>query len=96
MRLWNDPAVVDKTPLLTTALLEAANAQQLWRMWSEHTAAGQSLTAWLSVNCALLLWLNFYRVVTPHARWAIVGTAFGVLMNTAVILTVAWFRYFGS
>lgn len=93
MRFLSDPRWVDKTPILTTLLLEAANVQQLVRMWSEGSAEGQSITGWLSVNVALLLWLNFYRVVTPHATWAIRGTLFGVVMNAAVILTVAWFQF---
>lgn len=50
MRKWlSDPKVVAKTPLVTTLLLENANVQQLWRMWHEHTAAGQSLWGWLLV-----------------------------------------------
>lgn len=83
-----------RTPVLTTLLLESANVQQLWRMWTEHTAAGQSLTAWVCVNIALLLWLNFYLVITPEAKWAIRGTAFGVCLNAAVILSVFYWRYF--
>lgn len=88
--------LVERTPIVTTMLLEAANVQQLQRMWTERTAAGQSLTAWLSVSAALLLWLNFYRVVTPQAKWAIRGTAVGVAMNALVILTVIYFRYLGG
>jgi uncharacterized protein with PQ loop repeat len=93
VKVWSNPEWVARTPIITTLLLEAANVQQLFRMWTEGTAKGQSMTAWISVNVALLLWLNFYRVITPNAKWAIRGTAFGVVMNAAVILTVIFFRY---
>jgi hypothetical protein len=85
--------LVDKTPIITTLLLEAANVQQLKRMWTEHTAAGQSITAWVSVNIALWLWVNFYLNFNPDNKWAIRGTALGIALNTTVILTVAYFRY---
>jgi hypothetical protein len=86
--------LVDKTPIVTTLLLEAANLQQLHRMWTEGTAAGQSLTAWISVWFALVLWTNFYLVFNRDQKWAIRGTALGVFLNTCVILTVIYFRYF--
>lgn len=93
MRPWNNPAVVSNTPLIAVGLLEWANLSQLFRMWTEWTAAGQSLVGWLSVHLALWLWLNFYRVITPNEKKAIYGTALGVIMNGAVILTVCYFRY---
>lgn len=89
-----DPKWVEKTPIVTTLLLESANISQLHRMWTEWTAEGQSIWGWVMVNIALLLWLNFYLVITPKAKWAIWGTAFGIAMNSAVILTVLWFRSF--
>lgn len=91
---WNNQAVVKHTPIATTTLLEAANVQQLWRMWTEKTAAGQSLTAWISVNLALILWFNWYRVFTPDQKIAKWATAFGIFMNSLVILTVVYYRYF--
>jgi uncharacterized protein with PQ loop repeat len=77
-------------PVAAQVLLEWANVSQLVRMWREHTAAGQSLVGWLSVFAALLLFLAFYR----HKRLTTVvyTTAFGLLMNTLVILTVLYFR----
>lgn len=92
MRFWNNPSIVAKTPLLTTFLLEAANVSQLYRMWTEQSALGQSLWGWINVWFALVLWLNFYRVVTPDQRFAFWATAFGVCMNTMVCLTVIHFR----
>lgn len=94
MKPWNNPAVVSKTPLVAVGLLELANVSQLVRMWTEWTAAGQSLWGWLAVNMALWLWLNFYRVITPNEKPAIYGTALGVVMNSAVIFSVLFFRYF--
>jgi hypothetical protein len=73
-------------------LLEGVNIQQLWRMWTEHTSAGQSVTAWLSVNLALWLWLNFYLVFNRQNKFAIYGTAVGIFLNACVLATVLWFR----
>lgn len=91
--LRKDPKIVEKTPLLSVFLLELANVQQLWRMWTEWTSAGQSVWGWLCVNIALCLWLNFYLVFNRDNKFAIYGTAFGIVMNAAVIVTVMLFRY---
>lgn len=94
LHLLNDPKWVLRTPIISVLLLEAANVQQLWQMWVvDWSADGQSLTAWLSVQAALWLWLNFYRVITPEARWAIWGTRLGIALNNAVCLSVFYWRY---
>lgn len=89
-----DPKWVLRTPIASVILLEAANLQQLWQMWVvDRSAEGQSVTAWLSVQAALWLWLNFYRVITPQAKWAIRGTQLGLTLNMSVILTVLYWRF---
>lgn len=93
--IWSNRGWVTKTPLATTLLLEGANVGQLWRMWTERTAEGQSLVGWILVWFALVLWWNFYRVVTPDQKIAKWCTALGILMNTAVIATVLFWRYHG-
>lgn len=94
-RLYNDPGIVCNTPLVTVFFLEAANIGQIWRMWKEQSAIGQSLVGWFMVWIALVLWWNYYRVVAPAAqRRAYWVTAFGILMNSVVISTVIYFRYF--
>lgn len=93
MRFYNDPNVISKTPILTVFFLESANVSQLYRMWSEKTAEGQSLWGWMMVSAALLLWCNFYRVCCPKERWALWTTMLGVFMNALVILSVVYFRY---
>jgi uncharacterized membrane protein YbaN (DUF454 family) len=88
--------LVALTPVLTTLLLEWANVGQLWRMWSVRSALGQNVWSWLCVHIALWLWMNFYRVAMPIGRartLAIVGTATGIVLNAAVLITVAFFRY---
>lgn len=92
--IWSDPRWVTKTPIVTTLLLEGANVGQLWRIWTEGTAEGQSLVGWCLVWVALVLWWNFYRVVTPDQRTALWATAFGVLMNSLVIASVVYWRFF--
>lgn len=94
MKPWSNPRVVNKTPIVTFVLLESANVQQLWRMWAQQTAAGQSLGGWIAVNIALLLWCNFYRVCCPEQKTAFWVTVVGVVMNAAVIATVVKFRFF--
>jgi len=96
MKLLRDPKWVGRTPIASVLLLEAANLQQLHRMWTEWTAAGQSLFGWLCVQIALWLWLNFYLVLTPGEKWAIRGTQLGIVLNGAVILTVVFFRLIGA
>lgn len=88
-----NPKIVDKTPLLTTLLFESANVGQLWRMWTQSTAAGQSLWAWICVNIAMWLWLNFYLVFNRENKFAIWCTSFGILLNSFVVFTVFYFRY---
>lgn len=88
--------LVDKTPILTTLLLEAANVGQITRMWREGTAEGQSLSAWLLVCGALCLWQNFFWRTMPKGSartYSLVGTAIGITMNLTVVLTVIYFRY---
>jgi len=92
-RPWSNPKYVSWTPIITTILLEAANLQQIWWMWTQRTAAGQSLSGWMCVNVALILWFNFYRVVTPKEWIARVGTGIGILLNSLVILSIIYFRY---
>lgn len=84
----------DKAPIVATVLLEYANAGQLFRMWTEYTAAGQSLWSWLAVNAALWCYQLFYRVHNPGHKWVIRCNAFGIALNSCVCLTVAYFRYF--
>lgn len=95
MKFWNDPKIVEKTPIITVFLLEGANVGQMWRMWTQQSSLGQNPWSWALVSLALLFWLNFYRVVTPKARFAIWATAAGWFLNMGVILTVFWFQAHG-
>lgn len=87
-----DQQVAKFTPLLAVILLEAANVNQLWRMWSIRSSEGQSIWGWICVNVALILWCNFYRY---HKHWiAFYATLFGIFMNSLVIFSVVYFRRF--
>lgn len=86
--------VVDKFPLITTVLLEGANAAQLARMWTEKSALGQSVTGWSLVWLALVMWFAYYLVIVPEKKLPRYCTAFGILVNSSVVLTVIYFRYF--
>ena len=94
LTLLNDPVWVKRTPIISVMLLEGANIQQLFQMWViDHSAEGQSLTAWVSVQVALWLWYNFYRVLVPDAVWAIRGTLLGITLNMLVCLSVVYWRF---
>jgi hypothetical protein len=88
VKIWRDPRWVSYTPIATTCLLETANLGQIVRMWTYHTAAGQSLTSWCCVNVALWLWANLYRVITPDQKIARYTIKVGITLNTLVILRV--------
>lgn len=94
VKLWNDATWVARTPMLTVLLLEYANVGQLWRMWHEQSALGQNVWSWVSINAALWLWLNYYRVIVPGGlrSAAARATMVGIALNATVILTVAHFR----
>lgn len=96
MKWYRNPAIVAKTPFLVAVFMEYANAGQLWRMWREHSALGQNVWSWVAVHITLWLWLNFDLVIVPGGSksWAFRATALGLVLNTAVILTVAYFRWF--
>lgn len=91
--LISNKSWVKHTPIVTTLLLEAANVQQIGRMWTEKTAAGQSLGGWVCVNLALILWFNWYRVFTPDQKIAKYSTLVGITINFMVIMSIVYFRY---
>lgn len=92
--IFNNRKLVEKTPILTNLLFEGANVHQLWRMWTEHSALGQSALGWIQVHIALWLWWNFYRVVTPDQKWARISTSISIAVNALVIISVLYFRFF--
>ena len=93
MKIWDNPDIVTYSPIVTTCLLESANIGQMIRMWTYHTAAGQSLISWAAVQVALWLWQNFYRVITPDQWVARLTIKIGILLNFGVILSVIYWRY---
>ena len=90
MKFLNNPKLVEYTPLVAVPLLESANISQLWQMWSEWTAAGQSILGWCLVNAALFLWWNYYRV--NRLKWAYRATTVSILFNMLVIASAIYFR----
>lgn len=93
--MFNNRKLVAKTPIATAILLDGGVVQQIYQMWSERTAEGQSLWGWACINVALWLWLNFYRVMLPpedraFAFWA---TVISILLNFGVIGSIVYWRW---
>lgn len=92
--IWNDHAWVSRTPIATSLLLDGGAVGQVLRMWREQSAVGQSLVSWIAVVVALVLWANFFRVITPHQMWARVTILLSIALNVGVVISVIWWRYF--
>ncbi len=84
---------VKLTPVLTMALLEAGNISHIIRMWVQHSTEGTSLIGWCCINFALILWCNFYRVMTPNEKIAIYSSLFGITVNFCAIFSIIYIRY---
>ena len=91
---WKNKKYVAFAPVAATMLLEYANVGQIVRMWTEQTAAGQSMWSWVAVFLALWCYNQFYRVCLPDQRWAIRMNMVGMAMNVIVVGTIIYFRYF--
>jgi uncharacterized membrane protein YbaN (DUF454 family) len=94
IEFFSNKQIWKNSPFFTTFLLETANVGQIMRMWTERTAAGQSLTSWICVGTALACWANWYRLFTPEQKIARNTCLFGMLVNATVISTVIYFRYY--
>ena len=92
LRFWDDPVWVGRTPIVASLLIDGGAVGQIVRMWRERSAEGQSLLSWCAVVVALLLWANFYRVITPDQRWARLAIGVSIVLNGAVALSVLWWR----
>ena len=93
MNPLRNPKLMKHIPFVTTGLLESANVAQMYRMWTEWTAEGQSVWGWIFVNLALILWYNWYALFAPEQKSARIATGIGIFMNSCVILSVIYFRY---
>jgi len=87
----NNKQLVMYSPIVSMVLLEGGNVLQLCKMWTYHTSEGQSAWGWLSVNIALMLWWNWYRVFAPDQRHARIATGLGICINWCLILTILHF-----
>ena len=91
MHLLSSEKFLTVSPMITAAMLEGANAMQIWRMVTEHSALGQNAWSWVSVNVALWLWCNFYRA--KFLLTALCMTLLSVVITSLVVLTVAYYRH---
>lgn len=92
-RVWNDRVWVGRTPIVTSLLLDGGAVGQIVRMWREGSALGQSLLSWLAVILALVLWANFYRVITPAQYWARLTILLSIALNAGIVASIVWWRY---
>lgn len=86
--MWNNKKLVNRTPLLSTFLVESANLMQLARIWQEGTGKGQSITAWVCIGLALVVRFNYYRVIMPNQSLARMCVLAGMAINVALIVSL--------
>lgn len=97
MKYLTEAKYVSKwAPVVSIIFIDVANFGHIWRMFSEQSAAGQSLISWSCVLIALISWFNFYYRVTPgdDGKVARYSTLFGISVVASVIASIVWFRYF--
>lgn len=91
-RILRSESFLMRSPLISSLLFYACNLGLLVEMWSTHSAAGHSVSAWLSAFVAQALWVNYFRVRTPGEFWTN-ATAWLTLGFFVVMLgTVAYFQ----
>lgn len=91
--IWNNPVWVSRTPIATSLLLDGGAIGQIIRMWREKSALGQSLLSWMAVILALVLWANFYRVITPTQYWARLTILLSIALNVGIVASIVWWRF---
>lgn len=92
MKLLSNPKLVAHTPIISTLLVGVGDISHLHRIWSEGSAAGQSLAAWVCVSVALTVRYNFYRVCAPAYWLARLCLAINFVLTVALVASVVWFR----
>lgn len=92
MKWISDKKIVAKTPIVTVILLEFANIGQIINIIKEKSSTDHSLVSWILVCLALILWLNFYRVICPEQKIAFYSTLVGIFINLSLIFTIIYFR----
>ena len=92
--VWNNPKMVEYTPFVTVLIFETGKISQFLRVLFERSAAGQSMIGWALSILGLMLWYNFYRVLSPERLIAKRSTLVGMTMNVAMLAIIAYFRYF--
>ena len=89
----NNARLVALTPIASLVLIEGGAVGQIARMLRERSAVGQSLWSWLAVSAALVLWFNYYRVITPQHLLPRITMAIGITLNLCIAATIVYFRY---
>lgn len=93
MRFLNNKKLFSFTPVATMFMIESANIQQVVQMFIQKSSEGQSISGWICIIIALLMWANFYRLFNPEQKMAFWSALVGVFINTFVVLTIIYFRY---
>ncbi len=92
MNFLNDPKIISKTPILSIGLMQISNLFQMYKIWSEKSADGQSLVGWILVEIALFIWLHFYYICCPKETTAIFSNYLAIIINFLVILSIIKFQ----
>lgn len=93
MSWFSNPKVVSKFPIASGLFFQASSIGHIYRIWTEHTAAGHNLWSWVCGCLGLVLFIRFYRVCCPSERFALLSTIGSIVINLLVILSIIWWRY---
>lgn len=78
--------IVNYFPVASSVLIESGQCGQLYRMWTQHTAAGQNVWGYVSILVALVLWCFYHR--RNKAKTALYVTMLSCVILMAVIVTI--------
>ena len=85
-------SAVHYTPVVTSVLFDVGAIGQILKMIREGSSVGQSVSSWIMVTVGLLLWVNYYRVVTPELKLPRYTAAVSAAINFFVAVVALAYR----
>lgn len=79
--------------MIATGTFIFSDISQIVRMFTEQSAAGQSLWGWISITQALILYAVFFRIETPDKKLVFWCTMVNGFVVSLIAVTIVFFRY---